>query len=474
MNGMTLNRRSTAHRENPADRRGISTRIVLGVGIAALVLAAAPLWAAPGTDADLEVRIAALEAQLDALKKTVAARSAPAIESTPVQPSATVQADSKGLGITGADGNYSFALNATVHSDGRYFFGEDGASNDSFGFRRVRPMLSGKLGERLSFRITPEFAGTNATLLDAWADLQVGDNTALRIGQMKSPVSLERLVSASSMPFIERTFPTELAGNRDIGTQLQGTFGAGVGSYAVGLFNGTVDGRNAASTNPDDNFELAGRLFFEPWRNAGGALAGLGFGVAGSVGEKTGSGNDFLPRYRSAAQETVFSYLASTEADGDHERLSPQGYYYAGPFGLLAEYITSKQELRNSVTGMTDTLTHEAWQVTASWVLTGEAASYRGPSPMADFGWGVPGAPGAWEVLLRAASLEIDDAAFPIFADAAKAIEAAATYALGVNWYLSRNLKASMNYQFTEFDGGAAADDRADEELLLSRLQIAF
>jgi phosphate-selective porin OprO/OprP len=455
------------HRTTTGRHIGIPSLAALA--LTAALVPAAPLLAAPASPADLEARLAALEAEIAALKKAAASTPAPA---TAIQ-TTVVQANDKGLSVASADGNYSFALNGTVHSDGRFYLGDE-PTNDTFLFRRVRPQLSGKLGELVSFRITPEIAGNSTTLLDAWADVKLGANTQLRVGQMKSPVSLERLASASALPFIERTFASELAGNRDIGAQLQGGFAGGAVTYAAGVFNGAVDGRNAATTNPEDEFELAGRLFFEPWRNGDSALKGLGFGIAGSVGQKEGAGNDFLPRYRSAAQETIFSYLATTAADGDHRRLSPQGYYYAGPFGLLAEYITSEQELRNTTTGATDSLQHEAWQVTASWVLTGEPASYRGVAPKSDFGWGSASAPGAWEFLVRLASLDIDDDAFPTFADATTAVETADTWALGVNWYLSRNLKASLNYQFTEFEAGAEADDRSDEEVIFSRLQFAF
>jgi len=439
------------------------------LAIAGALLPTAPLLAAAISPTDLEARLAALEAEIAALKKATAETPAPAatIQTT------VVQANDKGLSVASADGKFSFALNGTVHSDGRLYQGDEPA-NDTFLFRRVRPQLSGKLGDLVSFRITPEFAGSSATLLDAWADVKLGASTQLRIGQMKSPVSLERLAAANALPFIERTFASELAGNRDIGLQLQGGFAGGAVTYAIGVFNGAVDGRNAATTNPEDEFELAGRLFFEPWRNEDGALKGLGFGVAGSAGQKKGTGNDFLPRYRSASQETIFSYLATAAADGNHERLSPQGYFYSGPFGLLAEYITSEQELRNTTTGATDSLKHKAWQVTASWVLTGEPASYRGVAPKGEFSWGSVSAPGAWEFLVRLASLDIDEATFPTFADATKAIKTADTWALGVNWYLSRNLKASLNYQFTEFKAGAVVNDRSDEEVIFSRVQFAF
>jgi phosphate-selective porin OprO/OprP len=305
--------------------------------------------------------------------------------------------------------------------------------------------------------------------------VKLGKATQLRVGQFKSPVSLERLVSGSALPFVERTFASELAANRDMGFQFQGALASGAANWALGVFNGAVDGRNVAVTNPDGEFELAGRIFFEPWRNdAESALKGLGFGVAGSIGEKSGAGNDFLPRYRSASQETIFSYLATTRAEGDHVRFSPQGYYYVGPFGLMAEYITSKQDLVNTTTGASASLEHEAWQTTASWVITGEPASYKGVTPAHDFGWGPDSGYGAWEVLFRVGGLEIDDDAFPVFASTTTAVESADTWALGLNWYLSRNLKAVLNYQVTEFDAGAGAGDRSDEEVIFARLQVAF
>jgi phosphate-selective porin OprO/OprP len=458
-----------------APRRSAHRRSALAVHVAALTLAGALAPSTAGADAAADAallaRLDALEAELAALKETIqtAPAAAPKLQST------VVTADSKGLLVASADGKYSFGLTGTVHSDGRFYNGDREPNNDTFLFRRVRPTISGQLGELVSFRITPELAGSSATLLDAWADVKLGAATQLRVGQFKSPVGLERLVSASALPFVERTFPTELAANRDTGFQFQGAFAGGVATWALGAFNGAVDGRNAAVTNPDGEFELAGRLFFEPWRNdAESVLKGLGFGVAGSIGEKNGAGNEFLPRYRSASQETIFSYLATTAADGDHVRFSPQGYWYVGPFGLMAEYITSEQDVVNTATGASDSLENEGWQATASWVLTGEPASYKGVAPAHDFGWGPDNGIGAWEVLLRVGGLEIDDDAFPVFASAATAVESADTWAVGLNWYLSRNLKAALNYQLTEFEAGATADDRSDEEVIFSRLQFAF
>jgi phosphate-selective porin OprO/OprP len=87
---------------------------------------------------------------------------------------------------------------------------------------------------------------------------------------------------------------------------------------------------------------------------------------------------------------------------------------------------------------------------------------------------GAPGA-GAWEIVARAMELELDDAAFPLFANPATSATRARTYAAGVNWYINSNAKVMLNYFQTQFEGGAAGGaDRDDEKVLLGRFQVAY
>jgi len=54
----------------------------------------------------------------------------------------------------------------------------------------------------------------------------------------------------------------------------------------------------------------------------------------------------------------------------------------------------------------------------------------------------------------------------------------ATEYALGINWYLSSNVKWQFDYARTFFNWGAGAKgaikDRPDESVFESQLQIAF
>ena len=59
-----------------------------------------------------------------------------------------------------------------------------------------------------------------------------------------------------------------------------------------------------------------------------------------------------LPGYFTDGQQQFFAYnpadKAVVVADDNHWRLSPQAYYYYGPFGLLGEYAISDQEVKRT------------------------------------------------------------------------------------------------------------------------------
>ena len=424
-----------------------------------------------GSSQDLDAlnqRLLILERKLEIAQDDAATRAT----STP-----QVSLGEKGLGVKSPDGNFELKLHGNVQLDQRTFFGDDALpQNDTFLLRLVRPTLDGSFGPLVGFRLTPDFAGDNATLVDAYVDLRFNPAYTLRVGKFISPVGLERLESSSTTAMIERGFPTELAPNRDIGAQLQGELAAGRVNYAVGVFNGAPDGRDSPAVDADDNVEFAGRVFFEPWKNDANALSGLGFGLAGSVGDKNGTGNNFLPRYRTPGQNVFFNYRSAVAADGRHQRLSPQAYYYRNAFGLLGEYITSRQEVALTGNPASRTgLTNRAWQLSGSWVLTGEDASYKGvakpdhPYVVGGDGWG------ALELTARYGELDIDNAAFPLLADPSAAATRARAWGLGINWYLNSNLKLVFNHTHARFDGGAPGGrDREDEKTFFSRVQVSF
>jgi phosphate-selective porin OprO/OprP len=262
--------------------------------------------------------------------------------------------------------------------------------------------------------------------------------------------------------------------NRDVGVQLQGDLFKGALSYAAGVFNGVADGGSGDIDTADDDKDFAARLFAHPFINTEiEPLRGLGLGVAGTWGNQDGPLRSFV----TPGQQRFFSYNSDVVADGDHWRLSPQAYYYWGPFGLLGEYVVSNQEIRrgSDSTGTFETVKNTAWQVAVSYILTGENNSFKPLVPKRPFslnggGWG------AWELAARYSKLDVDNDVFPDFADEARTASEARSWAVGVNWYLNRNVKLQVNYEQTDFETADRTTPFLDkgEKVIFARAQVAF
>jgi phosphate-selective porin OprO and OprP len=383
-----------------------------------------------------------------------------------------------GFSLRSADGNFQLRLRGYVQLDGRFFRDDDERpATDTFLLRRARPIFEGTVLKIFDFRIMPDFGGGQTVLQDAYLDIRFTPAVRLRAGKLKAPVGLERLQSGTDLLFVERAFPTNLVPNRDLGVQLFGDLAGGGVTYAVGVFNGVPDG-GSGDSDSNDGKDTAARIFFTPFAKGNGPLKGLGFGIGSSFGKQEGTlAAPGLPSFRTPAQQTFFSYRTdgtapnTVIADGDRTRLSPQGYFYRGPCGLLAEYAISSQEVRRGE--VVEELEHTSWQTAVSWVLSGGEPSFRSVAPKTNFDPGA-GTWGAFELAARYSRLELDDDTFPTFANPASAASSAEAWAVGFNWYLNRNVKLYLDYEQTEFEGGAATGDREDESIVFSRIQIAF
>lgn len=392
-----------------------------------------------------------------------------------------VTADKNGFSLRSADGAFRFRIGGVVQADARAFLENEpsGGTTDNFLLRRVRPVFEGTFAEKFGFLIRPEFGNQGAlSLLDGYVEARFAPYFRLRGGKFKAPAGLERLQSPSDIAFIERAFPTQLLPNRDIGFQVAGDLLDNRLGYAFGWFNGVRDNSSADSdTNSAKDF--AARVFAHPFRKSENTLIqGLGLGIAVTSGDQPGSpASSGLPAYLSPGQQTFFSYAGGAFASGDRHRWSPQLYHYAGPFGFMAEYAAVSQKVTRA--GVQQTVDNRAWQIYATWVLTGEDATYQRVTPRHGFdpekgGWG------AFEVGLRVSRLDIDDDAFAgaagtRLADPSASARSATDVGLTLNWYLNRNIKIQTSYDQTRFDGGAAGGrDAPDEKVLVTRLQAAF
>ena len=383
----------------------------------------------------------------------------------------------QGFLIKSSDGKFQLRIGGNIQADGRFYPGDGNpALTNAFLLRRVRPILEATVYQLFEARLMPDFAEGRVQLFDAYVGARVLPGLQFRAGKFKGPISLERLQSQSVLVVVERAVPTQIAPNRELGLSVGGDLLGGRVRYDVGLFDGVVDG---SSTDGDLNDSKDGhaRIFVTPFlAPAGGGLSGLGFGVAATVGEEHGSpAAPALALYRTEAQTTFFTYRSDATApntafaDGRRTRVAPQAYYYAGPLGLMAEWIRSAQIVNRA--GTLAPISAKAWQATGSFALTGDPASYTGLAPRKPVSGG---GLGAVELVVRAGQLQVDDEAFPLFADPTRSARKATEWAVGVNWHFERRIKLAANYIRTTFDGGAAAGDREAEDAILTRFQVAF
>lgn len=423
---------------------------------------------------DVLARIEQLEQEIKILKRQ--AEVDKEISDADKAKQAKVEYGSKGVVVSSADGRAQFGLRGNTQIDGRFFLDDDNnTGKDEFLARRLRPILTGKYDD-FSFRVMPDFAGGTARLLDAHIDYKFSDPFQLRFGKFKTPIGLERLQSQTDLIFVERGFANNFAPSRDFGFQAYGDIDGGLLEYQFGVFNGNAD-LASTDTDGDENKDVVARVFAHPFKKSGiTELQSLGVGIAGSIGDREGSATESnLGDYRSPGQQRVFAYRTTgglTYADGEHWRLYPQAYYYYGPFGVMAEYALTNQEVTRN--GLSETLQHDGWQTYVSYVLTGEDATYKGVKPaqplsLSGGGWG------AFELAARVGGLDFDDDSFPLFANPDTAVTQAFGYGLGLNWYFNDRVKWQLNYDHTDFDGGAAGGaDRAEEHALFTRLQYQF
>jgi phosphate-selective porin OprO/OprP len=458
----------------------------------------------------IEQKIDALDREIQELKRQreldqEAAQQAADQAAQKAKNAPVITAGANGLGPDGfklqsADSNYVLRVGGYAQADGRFYL-DDKLNHgvDTFLMRRVRPILEGTLYRDFDYRIMMDFgngAAQTALLQDAYVEWHHWQWLKLRVGKFKPPTGLEWLESDTDLLFIERGLPTDLVPQRDVGVQLSGNLLDGVVTYAGGVFNGVVDG-GIGDLDATDSKDLAARVFFQPFKKTDiPFLQGFGFGSGGTLGrERASATTTNLPTYKSTGQLTIYSYNKGVAPDGQELRYTPQAYYYLGPFGLLAEYNVSDQSVRSGT--QTANLGMSAWQVAGGLFLTGEQQRYRG-SPYSPLGAVSPRHPfkpgsggwGAFEVVARYGDLRIDPNAFNAspatsgtrFANPITSVQEAREWGVGLNWYLNRNIKVSLDYERTTFDGGAGTatgtaydiKNREPEQILFTQAQFLF
>lgn len=407
-----------------------------------------------------------------ALSGDAAAAAVEPASAGPEESSSPVAFRRDGMWLSTQDGATQLHIHGYAQADDRMFSDTiHGEGLDTFLFRRIRPLFEGTLLNAIDFRFMPDFGQSTYQIQEAFLELKSVKFAKLRAGKFKEPIGLEVLRSDRDLNFAERSLASDLVPLRYIGAQLSGSLLSDSIFYSGGYFNGSSDGSNGPFIQWSHGNEAVARIFLRPFAATRiSPLHQLGFGIGGSAGDQHGT----IAGLKTMGQTTFFKYSSTAVANGQHNRLVPQAYYYVGPFGVLGEYAISSQEVLNK--GFTQRLRNEAWQVAASVMLTGEKNGYSGVRPRNasehDLGFRRLG---ALELALRYSQLKIDGDAFPNFANPATAPQFAKERGIGVNWYLNRYIKLETDYEHTGFRmATSTVTPLHSENVLMNRIQLAF
>ncbi len=418
---------------------------------------------------------------------------------------------------------YKFRLGTLLQPQGRFFI-ETPDDTSTFLMRRARLIADGTVARNFDFNfqvdllssglwVTNTPPANTVTVQDAWINGRISEALQLRIGKMKSPIGIERWQSANARWFTDLITTTYLAPNRSIGAMLHGNVYGGVAQYWASLINGEPDGGSSdLSAGGQNTKEFQGRLALTPfartdWEPLKELTVGAGVTYAPQL--------NGLGRYGTANQQQFFTYnsgtINATLADpGEQVRFVPNLTYFWGPLGLYAEAAWSTVGLNGSTTTRTtnsvarvtrvrnsagatvgtfnttsstvttntsnydDTFTNFAWQVAASYMLTGEKNSFRAIRPNRPFspstgGWG------ALQLAARAGQLTVDSGIFPLYSNPDIWSRQSTTFGASLNWILNENLKLTLQYDYTSFLGGAPDGGNApDNNAITTQVQLSF
>ena len=347
-------------------------------------------------------------------------------ETTPV-----VKASPKGFSLQSADGQNVIKLRGTLHFDGRFFESDDPSATpltDTWQVTRVAPDRRGHRRRHLRLPLHAGLRPGPTVIQDAYvtgalpAAVPGHGRQVQGAGRPRAPAVGER------HPLRRARLPDQpRAESRPRPAGRRRPAGRSAELRGVAVPNGVERRRQHAMRSPTSTPTAARNrrraLFAQPFGDSDSfALRGLGFGIAGTyaIVQTAPRPQPLAAELQDAGPVHVLPRTAAGDDQPDaRERRSarasrPQFYYYAGRFGLLGEYTQVSQDVvarprrRDAQTATLDT---SAWQVQASWFLTGEEESFRGFKPNNVFSldnhtWG------AFELVARYHELDTDDDAF--------------------------------------------------------------
>jgi phosphate-selective porin OprO/OprP len=499
----------------------------------ALLGSAALLMATPGQAQDIAARLSALETQIEALTRELAAvrpeaaaQAARAAEAAAAAEQARTvtaqiadlnrsgpapQADSQNqppqdprVTLTNArptfatpDGAFNASLRGLMQYDYAYFAGSGTEASPDLSsgtnFRRARLGLEGRFFTDWLYSFVLDVGGSSGVeqqgrISDFYVQYEGFAPLRLRTGAYATPAGLEDQGTADLL-FAERAAPADLA------RQLAAADGRQ--NFVTALWNNenwyaamSVTGARSAEPLPqfDEQQALVGRLAARIYHDADSnvVLSGSGTYVykvadaAATPGSASPVTLQIVPETNVDGQRLISTgpinadnvTVLGLEAGANLQTLYVQGGYFTYGIGRRASALPDPG--------------FDGWYAQASWVLTGEPRRYN----PATASWMSPlpatprlanGGIGAWEVAARYSEVDLDyrpGSAGSIAPSGGIRGGVQNAWTVGVNWYPNSVLRFAFDYQRVDIDRLSTTAPFAEAggalDIVSARTQAAF
>ena len=378
--------------------------------------------------------------------------------------------------IVSRDGRSSLAIGGRVFLDvaslpGQYSKGGEDkyqSSGTESEFRKIYFDVGGTFWRDWEYDLSLNFAENEVDLKKAILTYGGWKKNKFSFGFQKPAFGLENTQSSKYSQFMERSLTDTFSPDRDLGFSWRHT--EEWGAIKVGVFvPNSIDG-NDDGDNYLEDYTYIGRLTVAPIESSNQLLH---LGLSAAYSDYDGQNYvDFDTRPESHLSKKIVS--TKEIVDPEHTfRYGAEAAYSTHGFLFEGEYVNVDTKGYYDGAEDDDTYRYNAWYISASYMLTGEAHPYN--KKKGTFRSVLPDHPlskgglGAWELALRYSSIdlndngenggEMDDITF------------------GLNWYLENNIRLMVNY--IHYDADSYKDsskyiEDQDDNIFQTRLQWFF
>ncbi len=349
------------------------------------------------------------------------------------------------LGQTHAQDAPNIEFGGRIQADATYYNNDVFKYQDGSEVRRARLFIRGDLTEHWDYKLQYDFAPDDPESKDIYIRYNGFDNTRITLGNFKVFGGLEELTSSNNMSFTERGLPNALVKGRRVGVGYQNWSEA----YSIAIAAYGHEANNLARGRG-----VSARFAYRP--NLGeGKLLHLGLHIA----RDNDDGSTTRLRTRPETHQDSHRIIdTGTLVDVDQRTtLGFEVSYVNGRFSAQSE-VTNQQVKRK----FSPDFNADGGYIYASYFLTDDSRPYSNSN--AAFTTVRPSSDkGAWEIAARFSTLDLNDG--PIRGGKVDSMT------LGVNYYMSSDLRFSANYVMAE---GETLADTDEPGALQLRLRYSF